>query len=304
MPLKVLHRSSLALALWTSAACAVSSGSHRLDVAPVLTSRSAGLRVNLIPDSAAAPRGDQIVAGWMGSVLGGFLAWRLFDEPDGQHSAVHNGWGYTPRALTALAVGSHVGTTTAVWARGRAIGSKGSLLFTAVGAALPTIPLLKKSDDPLLMLKVVALWAPLQGYMGYTGYRVGHRSPDAPVADEVVIQREDRSRPRRSIQVIAREELKTASYTNAFDAVSQLRPNWLAAARQRSPTEREAAGAAGVLVVYMDGTRLGALETLRLIPLSDVGEIVYYDAREATNLFGTGHPAGAINVKRAMGGTP
>ena len=295
--------SSLVLAACLSSGCSVSSA-HRMELTPSLGPQHAGLSVRVVADSSAAPRSDQIVAGWMGSVLGGFLAWRVFDEPDGKHSAVHNGWGYTPRALTALAVGSHVGTTTAVWARGRAIGSKGSLLFTAVGAALPTIPLLKKSDDPLLMLKVVALWAPLQGYMGYTGYRVGHRSPEGPIADEIVVQREDRSRPRRSNQLIAREELKKAPYTNAFDAVSQLRPNWLASARQRSSTEREAAGAAGVLVVYLDGTRLGALETLRQIPLSDVAEIVYYDAREATNLFGTGHPAGAINVKRAMGGTP
>lgn len=280
------------------------STAHRMELTPSLGPQHAGLSVRVTADSSTAPRSDQIVAGWMGSVLGGFLAWRLFDEPDGQHSAVHNGWGYTPRALTALAIGSHIGTTAAVWARGRAIGSKGSLVFTAVGAALPTIPLLKKSDDPLLMLKVVALWAPLQGYMGYAGYRVGHQLPDGPVADEVVVEAGDRSRPRRGNQVIAREELKKASYTNAFDAVSQLRPNWLASARQRSSTEREAAGAAGVLVVYVDGTRLGGLETLRQIPLSELAEIQYYDAREATNLFGTGHPAGAINVKRALGGTP
>ncbi len=183
-----------ALATCVTSACAVSSGGHRFDVAPSLTPLAAGVSVRLRADSAAAPRGDQIVAGWMGSVLGGFLAWRLFDEPDGQHTKVHNGWGYTPRALTALAIGSHVGTTAGVWARGRAIGSRGSLLFTAVGAALPTIPVLKRSDDPLLMLKVVPLWAPLQGYMGYTGYRVGtKRSPAAP--DESVATNDD-PRPR------------------------------------------------------------------------------------------------------------
>ncbi len=252
-------------------------------------------------DSAAPPRGDQIVAGWMGSVLGGFLAWRLFDEPDGQHSRVHNGWGYTPRALTALAIGSHVGTTAGVWARGRAIGSKGSLLFTAVGAALPTIPVLKRSDDPLLMLKVVALWAPLQGYMGYTGYRVGTRTTSESQPDVIAVAGEGRSRPRRSNQIIARDELKKVAYTNAFDAVSQLRPNWLSAARQRSSTEREDGGAAGVIVVYLDGTRLGTLDALRQVALGDIDEIQYFDAGEATNRFGTGHPAGAINVKRRLG---
>ena len=294
------YRSSLALALLATAGCAVSSGSHRLAVAPTLTPLAAGVSVNLIADSAMAPRGDQIVTGWMGSVLGGFLAWRLFDEPDGQHSKVHNGWGYTPRALTALAIGSHLGTTAGVWTRGRAIGSRGSLLFTAVGAALPTIPVLRRSDDPLLMLKVVALWAPLQGYMGYTGYRLGSPRSVDPATDAVAARRDD-SRPRRSGQLIVRDELRRAPYTNAFDAVSQLRPHWLISARQRSPTDREGGGAAGVIIVYLDGTRLGTLETLRQVPLGDVSEIRYYDAREATNLFGTGHPAGAINVRRNSG---
>lgn len=252
-------------------------------------------------DSAAPPRGDQIVAGWMGSVLGGFLAWRLFDEPDGQHSKVYNGWGYTPRALTALAIGSHIGTTAGVWTRGRANGSRGSLLFTAVGAALPTIPVFKRSDDPLLMLKVVALWAPLQGYMGYTGYRIGTRTSNEPQPDVIAVERPDRARPRRSNQVIAREELRKVGYTNAFDAVTQLRPNWISAARQRSSTEREAAGAPGVIVVYLDGTRLGSVNALRQVALGDVDEIQYLDAGEATNKFGTGHPAGAINIKRRLG---
>ena len=289
------------LGLVAGTGCSISN-SHRVDLSPALGPNHAGLGVRVMAaDSAAPPRGDQIVAGWMGSVLGGFLAWRLFDEPDGQHSKVHNGWGYTPRALTALAIGSHVGTTAGVWARGRAIGSKGSLLFTAVGAALPTIPVFKRSDDPLLMLKVVALWAPLQGYMGYTGYRVGTRTANESQPDVVAVEREDRSRPRRSNQVIAREELRKVAYTNAFDAVTQLRPNWISAARQRSSTEREAAGAAGVIVVYLDGTRLGTIDALRQIALGDIDEIQYFDAGEATNRFGTGHPAGAINVKRLLG---
>lgn len=296
----LLYRSCLALALCATTACAVAPGSHRITVAPALTPHAAGLSVTLIADSAVAPRGDQIVAGWMGSVVGGYLAWRLFDEPEGQHSKVINGWRYTPRALTALAIGSHLGTTTGVWARGRAIGSRGSLLFTALGAALPTIPILRRTDDPLLMLKVAALWAPLQGYLGYTGYRVGARSGAAPSPDDVVASRGN-ARPRSSSQVIAGDELKRAAYTNAFDAVSQLRPHWLSAARQRSPTEREAAGIAGVIVVYLDGARLGALDALRQVPLTYVSEIRYYDAREATNLFGTGHPAGAINVRRTTG---
>lgn len=294
------YRSSLALALCGTTACTVAS-SHRLSVAPTLAPRNASLTVRIGGDSAAAPRGDQMVAGWMGSVVGGFLAWRIFDEPDGRHAKVKNGWGYTPKALTALAVGSHVGSTTGVWLRGYVIGSKGSVLLTAAGAALPTIGILARRDDPLLMLKLAAAWGPLQSYMAYTGYRVGARGKAAGrPTDPVVVKRED-ARPRKSGNVIAKDELTRVAYTNAYDAISQMRPHWLASARQRSPTENEAAGQAGTIVVYLDGTRLGAMESLRQIALSDVAEIEYFDAREATNRFGTGHPAGAINVRRTLG---
>ena len=64
---------------------------------------------------AGSPSGDQIVTGWMGSVLLGFGAWRAFDEKNGHHSKVQNDWGYTPRAMTALAIGSFVGSTVGIW---------------------------------------------------------------------------------------------------------------------------------------------------------------------------------------------
>lgn len=282
------------------AACSVTR-SHRIDAAPSLAPRQAGLSVRIAADSGAAPRGDQMVAGWMGSVLGGFVAWRLFDEPDGQHAKVKNGWGYTPRALTALAVGSHVGSTVGVWGRGRVIGSKGSILMTAAGAALPTVGILARNEDPLLMLKLVAAWGPLQSWMAYTGYRVSARGTFGAQAPDDVIVRRDDTRQRRAGSVIMKEELGKAAYTNVYDAITQLRAHWLASARQRSPTENEAAGVAGTIVVYLDGARFGAMETLRQIALSDVQEIRYYDAREATNRFGTGHPAGAIDVRRSAG---
>lgn len=121
-----LHGLSLTVTLCSVTACGVAS-SHRVDLVPSIAPQYAGVGVRISADSGTAPRGDQMVAGWMGSVVGGFLAWRLFDEPDGQHAKVKNGWGYTPRALTALAIGSHVGSTVGVWGRGRVIGSRGSI---------------------------------------------------------------------------------------------------------------------------------------------------------------------------------
>ena len=301
MVFRRLNAWSLLLAL-SSTACAV-AGSHRLTVTPTLDPQHLGVSVRTNADSGATPRGDQMVAGWMGSVVGGFVAWRLFDEPDGQHAKVKNGWGYTPRALTALAVGSHVGSTLGVWGRGHIIGSKGSLLLTATGAALPTIGILAKNEDPLLMLKLVAAWGPLQSWMAYTGYRVSVRGRSQPPSGgDAVVTRVDPVQ-RRSANVIAREELQKVSYTNAYDAVMQLRPQWLSTARQRSPTENEEAGGASSIVLYLDGARVGTMDMLRQVALTGVQEIRYYDAREATNRFGTGHTAGAIDVRR-FAGTP
>src|SRR4051794_17734311 len=85
-----------------------------------------GTHTSVSPKPMAAPSGDQIIAGYMGSVLVGFAAWRAFDEPSGHHSRVKDDWGYTPRAMRALTVGSFVGGTLGVWLRGKHNGSVGS----------------------------------------------------------------------------------------------------------------------------------------------------------------------------------
>ena len=50
------------------------------------------------------------------------------------------------------------------------------------------------------------------------------------------------------------------------------------------------------LVVYMNESRLGGSDQLRQIPLSDIREIRYFTAADATTKWGTGHTAGAIQV--------
>jgi len=118
-----------------------------------------------------APDGKQIVIGYMGAVIVGFLAWRAFDEPAGQHSRVKDDWGYTPDANTAFGVGSWIGSTLAVWVSGKKLGANGSLLGTAIGSAIPTVPILMKRDDPLLPLVAALFGAPAQGIFAYLGYR-------------------------------------------------------------------------------------------------------------------------------------
>ena len=243
-----------------------------------------------------APNGAQIVTGWLGSVAVGFLAWRAFDEPAGQHSRVKDDWGYTPRAHTALIVGSYVGATLGVWLMGRHSHAGGNLFATAAGVALPTLPLFAKRDDPLLPFMLAIAFAPVQSFVGYELYKVSAPQPPASgVMDPVVAVRAPRQLPSRP-NVIVAEELKRTSATNVYDAVVQLRPQWAATVRKRSFAEQERVGDRGTVIAYVDGVRYGEVDALREVPLLTVQEIRFYDATEATSRFGTGHPAGAIEV--------
>jgi len=256
------------------------------------------LRPQGIEQELRAPSGDQFIVGWMGSVLLGFIAWRAFDEPAGQHSRVKQGWGYTPRAMTALAIGSHAGASLGIWGKGRLNGSRGSLLLTSAAVAVPTVPVILGRNDPLLPLMTVVAWAPLQAFAGYAAYKYSSPVRARRGGDLTPVERRPPRGPRGDA-VISAEELALNPGRSVYDVVVSLRPHWLTEGRLRSPTEREGGGEAGTLLVYVDGTRHGNLESLRQLMTSDVREVWYLNARDATSRYGTGHTAGVIEVRRA-----
>lgn len=249
-------------------------------------------RVPFAKSTPREPGGEQLVIGWLGSVALGFLAWRAFDEPAGQHRRVRDDWGYTPAALTALAVGSYVGATVGVWASGRSRGATGTLLGTALGVALPTLPIVLTRDDPLLPLMTVVAWAPLQGFFGYMGYKLSAK-PVTPSQAEVLAQESPVARP--STNVILADDIAKSSASNVFDLIVQLRPQWLTYSR-RATTPRDAGGEPAQLIAYLEGSRYGTVDMLRQLPVAGVREVTYIDAATATNRYGTGHSAGVITV--------
>jgi hypothetical protein len=83
--------------------------------------------------------------------------------------------------------------------------------------------------------------------------------------------------------VIAAEELSGMMDQNAYDAIRRLRPQWL--------TTRGSA-----IVVFVESVRAGAVDHLRTIALTDVAELRYISASDATTRFGTGYPGGVIQV--------
>ena len=246
--------------------------------------------------AAARPAsGEQLVIGWMTSVLVGFAAWRAFDSPSGQHPKVRHGWGYTPTALTAMSVGSYVGATAGIWLSGRKRGASGSLLATAAGVALPTIPVLLTHDDPLLPLMIVVFWAPLQATSGYLAYKVSAKRSGALVE---VDSARTLGGQKRSTDLILVEEIGRAAATNVYDAIARLRPEWLAR-ETRSLTSSSQGGEPALLIAYFEDARYGPVDALRTLPIAGVQQIRYYDPTAATARYGTGHPAGVIAVSMA-----
>lgn len=95
---------------------------------------------------------------------------------------------------------------------------------------------------------------------------------------------------KRGSTVITAEEIAEINATNAYEAVSRLRANWL---RKRgvASINRE-----GSILVYQDGMRYGTPESLRQINASGVESITFLDGVQATQRFGIGHGNGAIIV--------
>ena len=81
-------------------------------------------------------------------------------------------------------------------------------------------------------------------------------------------------------------DLSGVSTLDLYDAISRLRPTWL------RPQSR------GTLpMVVVDGTtQAGGVDALRTMRVTDVSEIQYMNASDATTRYGTGYTAGAIII--------
>jgi len=98
----------------------------------------------------------------------------------------------------------------------------------------------------------------------------------------------DGAPPRRSSLVLSEAELaQVVTVGNLYDAIERLRSAWL----------RRRGGRSGYPVVFVDGTRFGEIESLRSLQVGHVASAHLMSAGDATTLFGTGYPAGIIDVR-------
>ena len=96
----------------------------------------------------------------------------------------------------------------------------------------------------------------------------------------------------RNSNVITKEEIAASRATNAYDAVSRLRPNFLHFHGQTTISGSDT----GYPKVYLDRILFGDLSSLRTLDVNGIREIRYYNGAEASNRFGLGNVSGAIEV--------
>jgi hypothetical protein len=92
-------------------------------------------------------------------------------------------------------------------------------------------------------------------------------------------------------------EVEGTSTTNAYDLIRRLRPRWLQSSAASSIGGGTVRGQ--MIVVVLDGQRIGGLETLRTIGTTGIKTLQYYDATRAATVVrdaGTDPIAGAIVI--------
>lgn len=99
-------------------------------------------------------------------------------------------------------------------------------------------------------------------------------------------------KPRRDANLITAEELAAKPAQTLYDAIRALRPAWMMRGRPTTLMPQNE----GQLIVYVDGTRYGTIETLRQFVPSIAQAVRYYSPSDAEAHFGPGHLNGAIEV--------
>jgi hypothetical protein len=99
---------------------------------------------------------------------------------------------------------------------------------------------------------------------------------------------------RGAINVLTLAQLNATNQENLYDAINRLRPGWLSSRGATSVTNSTPTG----VDVFMNGNNMGSAEYLKELRVTDVVEVRYYDAGQASARFGMGHPRGVIELTR------
>ncbi len=109
-------------------------------------------------------------------------------------------------------------------------------------------------------------------------------------------------KPKGRANLISEEEIAALGGTvqTAYGIVQRLRPAMLRVRSGSTSSSTDGTSSmdasATEMAVYLDNQKMGGVRALDEITLSQIKEIRYLNASDATTLFGTGNMAGAIQV--------
>jgi hypothetical protein len=123
----------------------------------------------------------------------------------------------------------------------------------------------------------------------------------AAAQDSAVAPAPAKKPPKGRANLITEEEIAFLGGTlqTAYAIVQRLRPAMLRVRSGNSSSASEGGGSdvgSNDIMVYLDNQKLGGVRALEEITLSQIKEIRYLNASDATTLFGTGNMAGAIQI--------
>jgi hypothetical protein len=98
------------------------------------------------------------------------------------------------------------------------------------------------------------------------------------------------NKPKTSSTRITKAEINATSASSAYDVVSQLHPDWLRPPRSTMSGAMGAAQAGStsmrtpLVLVYVDGVRMGGLDQLRSLSAASITSIEYADATRVASV--------------------
>ena len=126
-----------------------------------------------------------------------------------------------------------------------------------------------------------------------------------------------RTPTKKNSNQILLEEVQAARATNVFDLIESLRPQWLRVKERQTmrtqtvevtdsrfgTVERQAMDEPEI-IVYVNNTKAGTVESLRDLPVANVSSVELVSPATATMRWGSGHTHGAIVVRSIEERTP
>lgn len=98
---------------------------------------------------------------------------------------------------------------------------------------------------------------------------------------------------------ITAEEIRNCGASNAYDAITTLRPGLIQKMQRKADANLPRGGStfgSDAIVIYFNSARRTGIQSLQEISTMNLAEIIYVEPTTATMRYGTGHAGGALII--------